>query len=156
MMTYMNETQIVTLDQVQQFLDGTEAVSFTLASKAERYRWIQHTRVRFRYLELSKVEKGVLMRYLAKVSGYSRQQLTRLIGHYRARGAIRLAQRSTNGFRCHYTREDIAQLAKLDELHGTLSGPATKKLCEVRFVDPKPDLNKVWGMGPESEIGDSL
>jgi hypothetical protein len=26
----------------------------------------------------------------------------------------------------------------------------------VRFVDPKPGLNKVRGMGPESEIGDSL
>ena len=28
-------------------------------SKAERYRWIQHTLVRFRYVELSKAEKGV-------------------------------------------------------------------------------------------------
>ncbi len=50
----------------------------------------------------------MLIRYLAKVSGYSRQQLTRLIGHYRDRGAIRRAQRPTNGFRCRYTREDIA------------------------------------------------
>ena len=26
----------------------------------------------------------------------------------------------------------------------------------VRFVDPKPGLSKVRGMGPESEIGESL
>ncbi len=129
----MNEAHIVTLDQVQQFLDGTEAVSFTMTTKTERYHWIQHTLVRFRYLELSKAEKGVLMRYLAKVSGYSRQQLTRLISQYRDSGVIRPAQRPANGFRCRYTREDIALLAGLDELHGTLSGPATKKLCERAY-----------------------
>ncbi len=37
-MTDMNEAHLVRLDQVQQFLDGTEAVSFTMASKAECYR----------------------------------------------------------------------------------------------------------------------
>ena len=95
----MNEAQLVTLEQVQQFLDGTEAVSFTMSSKAERYRWIQHTLVRFRYVELNKAEKGVLMRYLSKVSGYSRQQLTRLIRQYRNRGAIKRSQRTGNGFR---------------------------------------------------------
>ncbi len=31
-----------------------------------------------------------------------------------------------------------------------------KQDCEVRFVDPKPVLSKGRGMGPESEIGDSL
>jgi hypothetical protein len=32
----------------------------------------------------------------------------------------------------------------------------SKNDCEVRFVDPKPYLNKVRGMGPESEIGNWL
>ena len=31
-----------------------------------------------------------------------------------------------------------------------------KNDCEVRFVDSKPYLNKVRGMGPESEIGNRL
>ncbi|MCP4285249.1 MAG: hypothetical protein GY792_12470 [Gammaproteobacteria bacterium] len=34
------------------------------------------------------------------------------------------------GFTSKYTRQDIRLLARLDELHGTLSGPAAKKLCE--------------------------
>jgi hypothetical protein len=71
-----------------------------MSSKAECYRWIQHPLVRFRYLELSKAEKGVLMCYhLAKVSGYSPQQLTRLIHQYRHSGSIKRFQRTTNGFR---------------------------------------------------------
>jgi hypothetical protein len=31
----MNDTQLETLDQVQQFLDGTEAISFQIKSKDE-------------------------------------------------------------------------------------------------------------------------
>ncbi len=73
------------------------------------------------------------MRYMNKVSGYSRQPLSRLIGQYRDSGFIRSAQRPTNGFRYQYTREDIALLAKLDERHGTPIGPVTKKLCERAY-----------------------
>jgi hypothetical protein len=34
-----------------------------------------------------------------------------------------------------YTREDIALLAAVDEAHGTLSGPATRKLLERACYD---------------------
>ena len=46
----MNDTQLETLDQVRQFLEGTEAVSFQIDSKKARYRWLQQTLVKFRYL----------------------------------------------------------------------------------------------------------
>ena len=52
----MNDTQLETLDQVRQFLEGTEAVSFQIESKDTRYRWLQHTLVKFRYLQLSKTD----------------------------------------------------------------------------------------------------
>jgi hypothetical protein len=38
----MNDTQLETLDQIRQFLEGTEAISFQIESKDARYRWIQH------------------------------------------------------------------------------------------------------------------
>ncbi len=53
----MNDTQLDTLDQVRQFLEGSEAISFQIESKDARYRWIQHTLVKFRYLQLSKTDK---------------------------------------------------------------------------------------------------
>ena len=43
----MNDTQLETLDQVRQFLEGSEAISFQIESKDVRYRWIQHTLVKF-------------------------------------------------------------------------------------------------------------
>ena len=56
----MNGTQLETLDQVRQFLEGTETVSFQIESKHARYRWLQHTLVKFRYLQLNKTNKGMV------------------------------------------------------------------------------------------------
>ncbi len=130
MVIHMNDNDITTLEQVRGFLEGTEVIDFTIKNKKERYAWIEKTLVRFQYLELTKQDKGLILRYLMKVSGYSRQQITRLVTQYRKTGRIRRRQRTVAGFKRKYTQEDIRLLAQLDELHGTLSGPTTKKLCE--------------------------
>ena len=62
-------------------------VPFSVTSDKDAcYRWIQGELVKFRYLRLSRQGKGVVIRYLMKISGYSRQQLTRLIAQYRKTG----------------------------------------------------------------------
>jgi transposase InsO family protein len=130
MKTIMNDSHIETLEQVRQFLGGVAAMEITIPSKTEGYRWIQGTLVRFQYLSLGKTDRGLIRRYLQQISGYSRAQIARLIKQYRKTGRIQRRQRTVKGFTSKYTREDIRLLARLDELHGTLSGPATKKLCE--------------------------
>lgn len=138
MNTIMNDQQLTTIEQVQSFLEGTSNIQFSSPSKEERYAWIQRNLVKFNYLTLGKKDKGILIRYLCKVTGYSRQQITRLIKQYRKKGRLIRRQSTTNGFQGIYTKEDKIRLAKLDELHSTLSGPATKKICErayYRFED---------------------
>ncbi len=133
MVTHMNDNDITTLEQVRRFLEGTDAVEVIIEDKAARYRWIQQTLVRFRYWDLSKSDKGLLIRYLRKLSGYSRQHITRLLARYRKRGRVRRRTRTVKCFATRYTRADIRLLSALDELHGTLSGPTTKKLCERAY-----------------------
>ncbi len=130
MVTHMNDNEIATLEHVRQFLDGTEVLELRIADKDERYAWIERTLRRFRYRSLSKADRGLVLRYLERLSGYSRQQVTRLVRQYLKHGRLKRRQRTTAGFKTRYTPEDIRRLARLDELHGTLSGPATKKLCE--------------------------
>ena len=134
MKTIMNDTQIKTLEQVRQFLEGTGAVDLTIDAKEDRYAWIQHTLIRFRYRQLGKADKGLLLGFLQKVCGYSRIQIKRLVKQSIKTGKLKRRQRTVNGFTRTYTREDIRLLAHTDELHGTLSGPATKKLCERAWV----------------------
>ena len=73
----MNDKQLLTLAQLQAFLDGTVAVDFAVAAD-ERYEFIARTLCRFGYRRLRRTEKAVVLRFLQRVSGYSRQQLTRL------------------------------------------------------------------------------
>ncbi len=86
--------------------------------------------LRFEYLTLSKPDKGQVCRNMEKVSGYSRQHLTRLIHQYRQTGYVTRRQRTVQGFARRYTEEDIRLLAAMDARHDTPCGPAVKKLCE--------------------------
>jgi len=126
----MNDEGLHTIEQVKQFLTGSEALAFRGVFIEERYQWIETVLMRFTYSRLKRVEKGVIRRYLEKGSGYSRAQVSRLIGAYKRRGQLKKALSTRHRFPKRYTPRDIALLAKTDELHDCLSGPATKKIME--------------------------
>lgn len=131
MKTIMKLDDLTTIAQLTDFLSGTQAVAFSVIDDKDAcYRWIQRELVKLRYLTLPRTDKGVVMRYLMKVSGYSRQQLTRLVAQYRRTGRLQRRQRTVAGFTRQYTAQDIRLLAAMDERHGTPCGPAVKKLCE--------------------------
>jgi hypothetical protein len=131
MKTIMKLEDLTTIGQLTDFLTGTQAVAFSVLSDKETcYRWIQRELAKFQYLALSRPTKGVVIRYLMKISGYSRQQLTRLIAQYRQTGRLRCRQRTVSGFKLKYTKQDIRLLAAMDERHDTPCGHAIKKLCE--------------------------
>jgi len=52
MKTIMKLEDITTIDQLEDFLSGTQAVAFSVISNKDAcYRWIQGELVRFRYLK---------------------------------------------------------------------------------------------------------
>ena len=134
MQLIMNDEKLTTIEQVKQFLAGSEVLTFQGVSIEERYRWIESALVRFTYHRLSRAEKGVIRQYLEKVSGYSRAQVSRLIRQYYQQGRLRKAGCKRHRFPVKYTLTDIALLAKTDELHDHLSGPATKKIMEREWA----------------------
>jgi hypothetical protein len=61
---------------------------------------------------LTKRQKGIVIRFLLQVTGYSRQQLTRLIQQYLNTGVVQLRDiNKPAGFKQTYTTTDIALLA---------------------------------------------
>ena len=73
--------------------------------------------------------RGVLFAYMQRLTGYSRQHLSRLIARYRNSQSLTPRKRvSRTSFARQYTAEDVALLAQTDSLHDSLSGPATKVL----------------------------
>jgi transposase InsO family protein len=134
MQLIMNDEDIQKIEQVKQFLKGSGPLEFEGVSIEERYRWLEMVLVRFTYQLLSRAEKGIIRRYIEKVSGYSRAQVCRLIKMYVQQGRIRKAAGNKRRFPLKYTARDIALLAKTDSLHDFLSGPATKKIMEREWV----------------------
>ena len=124
------EIKLQTVAQIQAFLDGTHEIALNVP-KAEHYGFIERVLKRFGYAPLSRHDKGVLLRYFERMTGLSRQQVTRLVRRYRSSGKVTKKRNPPKcGFHRHFTITDVSLLAEMDALHGTLSGPATKKLME--------------------------
>jgi hypothetical protein len=66
MKTIMKFEDLTTIDQLENFLSGTQAVAFSVISDKDAcYRWIQGELVKFRYLRLSRQGKGAVILSLA-------------------------------------------------------------------------------------------
>ena len=113
----MNANDLTRIDQVRDFLSGTQRVAFEVAGdKQSRYDWMRRTLVKFDYLTCDKADKGTLMGYLMKVSGYSRAQVKRLIKRYRETGGLTPRQCTARGFTRRYTKADMRLLAAMDRM----------------------------------------
>ncbi len=129
----MNDEKLKTIEQVKQFIKGSERTDFKGTTVEDRYDWIEGVLARFTYIKLNKTEKGVIRSYIEKVSGYSRAQTSRLIGRYKKNGKLSRTKYRRHSFPSRYTTFDVKLLAITDELHGCLSGPATRKILEREF-----------------------
>ena len=128
MIVTLRTERIRTLDQIRAFLDGSEPTDFRFAGRDSAYDFVRRTLVRFEFHGLKRDEKGLVKRFIEKVTGYSRAQITRLVKQHRRTGGIRDHRKKppAKPFPCRYTPYDAALLAEVDEAFGQLSGPATK------------------------------
>lgn len=132
----MNESKIETIEQIREFLTGTAAVTFSIPADESTLRAFVATVLRrFGYFRRSKGQRGVLLAYLRRLTGYSRQHLSRLLAQYRDTQSLKpLVRASRTSFVRHYGPGDVALLAETDSLHDTLSGPATKMVLLRAFT----------------------
>jgi transposase InsO family protein len=130
MKTTMNDQALKTPAEVRLFLTVSTGLNFSHSSQQEKYAWLEKTLKRFGYLGLGKKDKGSVFAYCQKMTSYSRQHLTRLVGQYRKTQRVGGTRKKRNQFETRYTRADILRLAETDEQHQHLSGGATKKLFE--------------------------
>ncbi|XTI73273.1 hypothetical protein ACQAYK_03935 [Acidithiobacillus sp. AC3] len=101
-----------TLDQIRAFVEGAQGLDFAAPAREEAYDWIAGELRRFQYAHLGKVARGWMRRYLEKVTGLSRAQVTRLISQFRAGGQIRDRRgQPSKPFPRRYTTADVQALA---------------------------------------------
>ena len=128
----MNEAQVRTLEHVRQVVSGTQAREFRRAENDEgRYAWIALVLRRFEYGRLKRPDRGVVLVYLQRLSGYSRAQVKRLVATWQTgEPLVKRYRAPEHAFARRYTGADVALLAEVDRAMNTLSGPATA--CVLR------------------------
>lgn len=131
----MKNGERLSLDQVKGFLRASEEFRFEANNREELYEWITKTLVEHEYHRAKRADKGLLRDYIAKLTGLSRSQVTRLIGRYQSTGVVKQQTYQRNQFPRRYTAADIELLATADEAHETLSGPATQKILYREYYE---------------------
>jgi transposase InsO family protein len=128
----MNETQVRTLEQVREVVQGTQALQFRRPEDDQgRYAWIESVLKRFGYRQLPRPDRGDVLAYVQRLSGFSRAQVTRLVSRWVAgKSLVKRYRAPEHAFARRYTAVDVALLAEVDRAMGTLSGPATA--CVLR------------------------
>lgn len=88
-------------------------------------------RRRLGYRQLGRLDRGAVLQYLQRLSGYSRAQVTRLVSRWAAgKPLVKNYRAPEHAFARRYTAADVALLAEVDRALGALSGPATA--CVLR------------------------
>jgi hypothetical protein len=131
----MDDSEATSLEQIRAFLAGSGEVRFAGQKRDEVYAWTERTLRRHQYAGLSKREKGLLRRYVARMTGLSRAQVTRLISGYAETGRVKAASYQRTKFATRYTKPDVELLAYVDKSHGNLSGPATKRILQREYSE---------------------
>jgi len=131
----MDDSEATSLEQIRAFLAGSGGVRFAGQRRDEVYAWTERTLVQHRYAALSRREKGLVRRYVARMTGLSRAQVTRLITGYADTGRVKAAPYQRRKFATRYTKPDVELLAYVDKSHGNLSGPATKRILEREYSE---------------------
>ena len=88
MIVTLQSERVQTLADVRAVIDGNDRLDYQFTDREAAYEFIRRTLVRFDYPTMSKPDKGIIGRYLAKMTGLSRAQMTRLVGQHRATGRV--------------------------------------------------------------------
>jgi transposase InsO family protein len=129
----MDDSEGGSLEQIRAFLTGSGEVRFAGQRRAEVYGWVEQTLVRHQYAGLERPGKGLVRTYIARMTGLSRAQVTRLIAGYRKTGRVKATVYQRTRFASRYTAADVGLLAYVDKAHGNLSGPATRRILEREY-----------------------
>lgn len=131
----MESRERLSLEQIRVLVQASEGVWFEGRHREEVYGWVDQTLRQYEFEKLGRTGRGLVRRYLEKMTGLSRAQVTRLIRRYLDGEEVKPKGYRRRRFPARYTRADIELLASVDEAHETLSGPATQKLLQRACYD---------------------
>lgn len=130
----MNDEHLNSVADLALFTKAADKVKFeNVGSIREKYIWVEAILTRFRYFSIDRKARGEVRKYITMVTEYSPSQLSRLIYKKKKTGKVRRSEIHRNRFEKIYGVTDIELLLKTDNVHGRISGPATRKVLEREY-----------------------
>jgi hypothetical protein len=126
----MSNLERLTLAEMEEFVTTSRQVTWSAVEPGSVYKLIERVLKAQQYRRLSKGQRGIVRRFLNKVTALSRAQLTRLIQRWMETRRIERKPARRPSFHRRYSDADIASLAEVDAAHEDLSGPAVRHLCQ--------------------------
>jgi hypothetical protein len=130
----VHEAEQLSIEQMREFLQGSRQLTFARQGRAAVYQFLERVLQARRYDRCTRAEKGVVRAYLAKLTGLSRAQITRLIGRWSQTREVRPLPPRRPSFPRRYRSSDIALLAQVDAAHEDLSGPAIRRILQREYT----------------------
>ena len=84
----MHEAEKLSLEAIGRFVEASEEIRFEGANRRQVYGWVERLLVQQEYALQGKAARGLVRRYIEKMTGLSRAQTTRLIAGYAASGRV--------------------------------------------------------------------
>lgn len=146
MTIHMQNLERLTLTEMPEFVKGSGRIGLSVERRAAAYGLIQRVLARQLSPRLDKVSKGLVRRFLAKLTGRSRAQLSRLIRRWNRSGRLERRPARRRCFPRRYTASDIALLAAVDAAHQDLSGAAIRQILQRE--------DRVFGQPPYQRLAE--
>src|ERR1700720_1884270 len=87
MIISMKNLERLSIAEMEEFLRGSRKLALAADCQERVYLFLEGLLASQQYRKLKKRERGIVRRFGAKITGLSRGQVTRLIGHRKASGA---------------------------------------------------------------------
>ena len=143
----MEDPEEMNLEQMKALVESSRAVRFSIQGREALYRLLVRVLKNQRYAELRREQRGIVRRFLAKVTGRSRAQITRLINQWMEARTIQAKRPTRRRFPTRYTDEDARLLAEVDAAHEELAGPAVRRILRREYeVFSRPEYERLAGI----------
>ena len=143
----VHQAEKLNLEEIRRFVAASEEIRFEGHEREQIYGWVERVLCQQEYAQQGKAARGLLRRYIEKMTGLSRAQMTRLVGRYLKSGGVPVTVYRRHRLPQRYGRADIELLAAVDEAHETLSGPATRRILEREYQQyGKPEYARLAGI----------
>ena len=144
----MENLEKLTLIEMEEFVKSQRGVKIG-ATNGNAYVLIERVLRAQSYRRLKKSAKGTVRRFLVKVTGFSRAQITRLIRRWQQTRRVERKPVQRPTFPRRYSPEDAARLAAVDAAHEELSGPAVRHILQREFeVFGDPAYERLASISP--------